>query len=95
MLTQLPVGFTRHWVRSVFLMGYPTCAVRWRRGVGIGSGADALRDARCGEREWVRALLRRIPLGLGYFPFEEFLLPLGHVFNTRPHRTSIGPPVLN
>ncbi len=78
-------------VSSVFLLGYPACVARWRRGVGFAPWADALRDARCGEKEWVRALLRRKPFGLGHLPFERLLLFLRHVFDTKPRRTNIGP----
>ena len=72
-------------------MRHPTCAGRWRRGVGVSPRANALRNARCVERGWARALLRHPLLGLGSLPYERLLLFLGHVFNTRPHRTSIGP----
>ncbi len=74
----------------MLLLGHLTCAERWRRGVGFGPWADALRDARCSKKERVRALLRRIPLGYGHLPFTR-LLHLRPIFDTRPRRTNVVP----
>jgi hypothetical protein len=71
-------------------MEHTTCAKRWRRGVGFGPWADALWDARCSEREWVRALLRRILLEYGRL-FPIGLLLLLPVFVARPRRMNIVP----